>query len=284
MTNTTNKLALCAALALVAVAGLHRAANATPGFQLSPAVGVPGTCGGAATVAQIGYWADPGLSPKTGDTAYIKAVAQLGCAVSDSPGFDFILPAGVDLAISAQNPVVCLRGRGTTSENVPNDSTGACLQSPTTGNVGGLFFGWSKLSSTGNQWVEIKAVTSTYAGPLTSVIDLDVGYRAAFGSYSGIGLYGNLMIGFELRNFYESGTLYIDYGTSANFGTTNAPTAVPSGYYNYPNVSTTISGLTAGATYYWRVRFVTAWGTFVGPTQTAVIATQGPGCSVRGRC
>jgi hypothetical protein len=301
----TNKLAVSAALALVAVAGLHRVANAAPGYLLSQPVPAYTTCG-IEVQAQAGYWTDPGVFPKTGDVAYIKARADLGCVNSTAPGFDFFLPQqggvySVELAISAQNPVLCYRGTGSTYQSVPaTDSTGACLQTPTTGPFGGLFFGWSKLDANGNHWLEIqvpvrytrqspgalqvKTSTFSVAGGISSAITLDVGYRTGFGNLSSIGLYGNLMIGFELDPFYEAGTLYIDYGTSTSLGQTNAATPVPAGTLAYPNVSTTIGGLTGGATYYWRPRFVTTWGTFVGPTQSTTIQTQGPGCGYRGRC
>ena len=60
-----------------------------------------------------GYFTNPSEPyPRTGDLGYVHAVAaNVAPCVNDAVGFDFFLPDGASLAISAANPVYCMRGR-----------------------------------------------------------------------------------------------------------------------------------------------------------------------------
>jgi hypothetical protein len=300
----TNKLATTAALALIAFAGLGiDNAHATPGWTHGTPQGAFSPCG-TSTIVQVGYWNDPGQFPKTGDTSYIRAVAQLECAVSDHPNFSFFLPPGVELAITPQTPVICTRGIGSGTGS-PVTSDGHCLQAPVAvtrpdprpHRRNGFLFGAGRIDTQG-EWVEIRvpvtyqkrapesldAVINTQAGLVTATVNLDVGYRAELKNMAGLGRFGALHVSFELRNYYEAGTLFIDYGTTQSFGSTIGMTAVPTGYVNYPNVTGSVGGLQEGVTYYWRPRFVTSFGTFTGATQSATVTSTPIGCAVRGRC
>ena len=76
---------------------------------------------------------------------------------NDAVGFDFFLPDGATYAISQTNPVYCMRGHWTDTfwEHVPNDDTGGCSQTPSTGPNGAYFFGWSALPWVGTLWLEV---------------------------------------------------------------------------------------------------------------------------------
>ena len=107
--------------------------------------------GNLVTVLQsyAGYFTDPSEPyPRAGDLAYVRAVGvNVSPCVNDAVGFEFFPPLGANLAISANNPVYCIRGRldGTITENVPNDANGSCSQTPSIGANGGYYFGFSAL-------------------------------------------------------------------------------------------------------------------------------------------
>jgi hypothetical protein len=92
-------------------------------------------------VSRAGYVVDPVAElPQLGQVTYIHAVAtnKNSCEPGgETVGFEFFLPPGASLAVSAANPVKCFIGNGSTSGPAPN-----CLQVPVPGNTGGAFFGF----------------------------------------------------------------------------------------------------------------------------------------------
>jgi hypothetical protein len=136
-------IALCAPLS-------HAARSYFDGGNQSNGTLCPVT-GNGVTVLQsyAGYYTDPSEPyPRAGDLAYVHAVGvNVSPCVNDVVGFEFFLPLGANLAITASTPVYCIRGKldGTFSEYVPNGNGSACSQTPSIGTNGGLFFGYSGL-------------------------------------------------------------------------------------------------------------------------------------------
>jgi hypothetical protein len=244
------------------------------------------------TSTQVGYYVDTTTNtPHTGEVTYIHAVAwNTSPCNSDGPGFDFFLPAGATFAVDAQHPVYCFRGTGSNNyEVVPNVAgQSSCLQTAQTGNFGGSFFGWSKLPSgwflemqvpvtfarrlVGSNATPVTVKTSSAWGTLTATVAPIVAYQPGFRNFS----VGNTQqsaftntttVGFALDSFFEGGTLFVDYGTTQALGSSAGMVSVPAGSQTFPNV--TASMTTAwGTTFFWRVRLVTAFGTFTGPMQS----------------
>jgi hypothetical protein len=129
-----NKIVLAAALLAA------NQASANPHWEDSPHNGSAAFCG-TGTSAWLGYWVDPGNSPHTGDVSYIHAIAQAGCAY-DTVGFDFLLPATVVPAVSTATPVFCFKN----GVAMGTSTTGACSQTASIGNFGGLLYGWADLN------------------------------------------------------------------------------------------------------------------------------------------
>ncbi len=240
---------------------------------------------------QAGYFTDPGEPyPKTGDLAYVHALAtNVAPCVADAVGFQFFLPEGAVLAISASNPVYCMRGRldGSFWEYVPNDANGGCSQTPSAGTYGGYYFGWSGLAPA--WWYEVRVPVVFYkkldglAGPTTHRLTVatqstygdlfpyqpvTVFYQATFQSYASSAITSNsATVGLTLTNYYRDGLLYIDYGTTAAFGSTSASTSVPNTALSTP-ISRALAGLNPSTLYHWRARFVSTAGTFTSATQS----------------
>jgi VCBS repeat-containing protein len=237
----------------------------------------------------VGYYTDPNEPyPRTGDLGYVHAVAaNVAPCVNDAPGFDFFLPEGATLAISASNPVYCIRGRYSDGywEYVPNDANGGCSQTPLAGTYGGYFFGWSALPPgwyldirvpvTYNKHLlgpggpnshRLTAVTSSAYGALTPYQPVTTFYRAEFLNLASTVTNTSANVGFNLRSYYKDGLLYVDYGTTASFGSSLPAVNIPSTGLEFP-VSANLAGLTPGTPYYWRARYVTTSGTFTSPTQ-----------------
>jgi hypothetical protein len=116
-------------------------------------VGTPGTdCITGARVTQVGsfasYFGARDLSfPRVGDVSYVRAFSQVvgnPCSGGDVIGFDFFLPPGATLAISADNPVICQAQFGS-NPPIENDPAIRCNQTPSSGAFGGLFFGFAEV-------------------------------------------------------------------------------------------------------------------------------------------
>lgn len=237
-----------------------------------------------------GYYTDPNEPyPKTGDLGYVRAVAaNVAPCVSDAPGFDFFLPEGASLAISASNPVYRIRGRFSDGywEYVPNDANGGCSQSPQAGAYGGYFFGWSALPPGwyldvrvpvvyykkllglgGPSTHRLSLVTSSTYGNLTPFQPITVFYEPEFLDLASNNVTStSASLAFDLRSYYHDGLLYIDYGTTPSFGMSLPAVNVSSTGLEYP-VNANLTGLTPGTAHYWRARYVTTSGTFTSPTQ-----------------
>lgn len=249
--------------------------------------------GNAVVVSQnfVGYFTDPGEPyPKTGDIAYVRAVsANVSGCVNDAVGFDFFLPEGATPAVSASYPVYCYRVRLSDgyTEAFTNDANGACSQTASSGPFGGLYYGWSAVAS--GWWVEIRvpvqfnkqllglagpnshrlsAVAQTAYGNAIPYQPVTVFYQASFQNTQSSNVTANsASLATNLYSYFKSGLLYLDYGTTNAFGSSLSPANVPATALNFPNISSSLTGLSPSTTYYWRYRFVTDAGTFSSPTQ-----------------
>lgn len=249
--------------------------------------------GNAVIAAQsyAGYFTDPNEPyPQTGDLAYVHAVAAnvSGC-VNDALGFEFFLPDGASFAISAANPVVCIRGKldGTFSENVSNSSNSSCSQSPSTGSNGGSFFGYSATPS--GWYLEIRVpvafnkkllgiagpnshrltvATSSAYGTMFPYQPVTVSYRAQLQNPASSGVTSSgANLAFDLLSYFEAGQIFVDFGTTNAFGSSTTPASVPNTAVSFP-ITSSLTGLNPGTTYFWRARFVTTSGTFTSATQS----------------
>jgi len=154
-------------------------AEAARAYLDSPAQAVATFCPSgdlvAAARSTAGYLTDPSEPfPTTGGVTYVRAVvANISGCLDDVAGFDFFLPEGGDFAVSTANPVICTRGRldGTLREPVPTGSDSSCLQTPTIGENGGPFFGFSALPPGGFLEIQVPVVFRTKldgsAGPVS---------------------------------------------------------------------------------------------------------------------
>ena len=170
---------------------------------------------------------------------------------------------------------------------------GACLQVPETGNFGGLFYGYSnvargyyldirfpvvfnkKLLGIGGPASHRLVVGATSIYGLLSPTDpvpvnqpVTVFYQASFANLVSSGVTASAAnLAYDLKSYFEPGTRFIDYGTTPSFGSSLAGVAVPNTAVSFP-VTSSLSGLSASTTYYWRARFVTSSGTFTSATQS----------------
>jgi hypothetical protein len=238
-----------------------------------------------------GYFTDGATFPKTGDIVYVRAVAyNVHPCLNDTVGFEFFLPDGASPAVSAVNPVLCDLGLtgSPPSENVA-PKYGACLQQPEIGTNGGLFYGYSmvargyyvqfrvpvvfnkKLLGIGGPASHRLTVATSSSGvpsPLVPFQPVTVFYQASFANFATTAVStSSANLAFDLKSYFEPGTLFIDYGTTASFGSTLPGTTVPNTAASFP-VTVSLTGLNASTPYFWRPRFVTSGGsTFTGATQ-----------------
>lgn len=262
--------------------------------------------------AYTGYFTDPGEPyPKTGDIAYVHAVGiNMSNCVNDVFGPEFFLPDGASLAISATNPVYCIRGRldGTL---IPPDSTLHCSQTPSAGSNGGLFFGWSPLAPEttdpvthlvrplSNWWLEVQvpvvfnkkllgiagptshrltvAASSAYSPYVVYPYQpVTVFYQAAFANLASSAITSsaaNLL--FDLKSYFHDGTLYVDYATTNPPPQNGSATSIANTALSFP-ITASLSGLSASTPYFWRARFVTTTdGTFTSSVQAFTTTSSG---------
>jgi hypothetical protein len=252
----------------------------------------PCSTGGSYVVinTNTGYFTDLSTFPKTGDIVYVRAVANnVHPCVNDTVGFDFFLPDGASSAVSQLNPVYCTVGLigKPPSENVA-PTYGSCLQTAQVGNFGGLFYGFSKvapgyyvdirfpvvfnkklLGIAGPASHQISVFTKTVYGTVNPVQPVTVFYQAGFANFVPTNITASAAtLKFELRSYFEPGTIFVDYGTTASFGSTVTVGSVPNTAASFL-IEAALSGLNASTPYSWRARFVTSSGTtFLSPTQT----------------
>jgi len=270
-----------------------RRADAAGGYLDSNFQSVTTTCPVTSTYvtaasSYVGYYADINAGfPQTGDAAYVHAVvANVSGCVNDAAGIELFLPLGATQ--NASNPVLCVRGKldGSFAEAVPTGSQSSCLQSAAAGANGGAFYGWSALPP--GWYLEIRvpvdyqqqllgiagptshslraAVTSAY-GTMWPAVPVTVGYRAQFDGMSVSSFaFNHARLAFTLRNYFVGGQLYVDFGPSS-FASSTPGAAVGSAYASV-SATSDLTGLTPDTLYYWRLRYVTANGTFTSATQT----------------
>jgi hypothetical protein len=272
-----NKLLIATTVAMLGLS-INEARAET--YLNSPINTASGACGLEAVMAQVGlentgYW--------TGDRHYVRVSAQTGCASSLAIMY-LALPPGAVPSPTAQDPVRCLRGRGSTQQAW----SGECNLNPGFNTMFGRWYlGWTELgmdNGQGGEWVEIRvpvtynrrldinnsdarvsALVRNNFVDLTPILGLSVTYRPVVTDYTatnrgqGFGTqWGSwdgerFDIGFTLYNFFESGTMTIEYGTS-NFDFATAPIAIPAGGLSQPGTAA-LSGLQQNTTYAWRVKF-----------------------------
>ncbi|MGK0617432.1 InlB B-repeat-containing protein [Meiothermus cerbereus] len=266
--------------------------NDVPVWQICPITNISAI----ASQNKVGFFTDPSTSyPKTGDVGYVRAVgSNISPCTNDTIGFDFFLPDGATLAIDSTNRVRCYAIKFTTPNQVieftdnPPGFQGGCSQTPSIGTSGGLYFGYAVvapgwqvdirvpvrynkqlLGLAGPTTHRLTAVAKTVWGSVAPFVAVTVYYQASFQNLqsSGVGA-TTATLGVNLFSYFKGGQLYVDYGTTNSFGLTTPPANVPNNALNFPNVSTSLTGLTPNTTYFWRYRFVTDAGTFNSPTQT----------------
>jgi hypothetical protein len=234
--------------------------------------------------------------PTTGDVSYVHAVAGVvgnPCSGGDVIGFDFFLPTGASVAVSAQNPVRCVATRLSDGYTTTTDPAIHCSQTPSVGAAGGLFFGYA---TTPHGWLfeiqvpvrfdkvlhglaspaaeKLGVVTSTVNGPqaveafVTVPLRAIVNYPAPSATYLGNAHYQAISF---IYNYFTAGTAYIDAGTaSGNYSSPGlAPATIPATGNGFQVAIDLGLAPTYTGSIFWRTRFVTAGGaTFVGPEQS----------------
>lgn len=238
-----------------------------------------------ASQSNAGYFTDPNEPyPKTGDIAYVRAsTTNISPCTNDLAGFDFFLPDGAELAISNVNPVYCFRFRISDGYTEPV----SCSQQPSIGNFGGYYFGYSALASGWQFQIQVPVrFNKQLLGMAGSNTQLGVGVRTAWGDaavYQWVTVFyqasfqntqssgvtaSAATLSTNLYSYYKGGLLSVEYGTSPALGSSVPPATVPDTSLNFPNISTTLTGLNTNTTYYWRYRFITGDGTFDSPMQS----------------
>jgi uncharacterized protein (TIGR03382 family) len=238
--------------------------------------------------------------PKTGDVTYVHAVAGVvgnPCSGGDVIGFDFFLPTGASVAVSAQNPVRCVATRLSDGFTTTTDPAIHCSQTASPGTAGGLFFGYAV---TPHGWLfeiqvpvrfdkvlhglasppteRLGVITSSTNGPraveafVTVPLRAIVNYPAPSATYQGIvqGAAQYRLVSF-IYNYFTAGTAVLDVGfASGNYSNPGLAPAQISSTANGFQVAIDL-GLAPAYTgnVFWRTRFVTAAGaTFTGPEQS----------------
>lgn len=273
------------AVALAAVA-VSKPAYAAPGWHLSqPIANDNGACSdiGDGIATQVGYYGE--LTPRTGDNpnSAVVVVIHNGLCGPATVIPEFRLPP--EVVQDTSQPVECYRARNGGADvslsNFPSNEAG-CWTTPMSGlpNV----FGWSKLNA-GERFViyvpvaYIKPMTNGVLSvnvqnnfwPLVPAIQFNVDYRPLFSNHVARSntLGTELTFSFKLEHFHATSQVYVDYGTTSQLGSTSAVVYAAQQYTYYNNVvMPTVGGLIPGTTYYWQVRIVTPYGSFVGPLQT----------------
>jgi hypothetical protein len=203
--------------------------------------------------AQAGFFADLNEPfPKTGDLGYVRAIAaNVSPCWNDTIGFDFFLPDGASLAISQATPVYCFATRfdGTGYTPIPSGNNGACLQQPETGTSGGLFFGYAQVPPGWFFQIQVPVVYNKkllgIGGPTSHRLTVaahsayapytvfpyqpvTVFYEAKLQNLASSGVTASAAsLAFDLINYFHDGLLYVDYGTTAAYGSSLAPANVP---------------------------------------------------------
>ncbi len=276
------------------------------GFDFAPGLACITWNPETAVTSYAGYWGTMDTSfPRTGDISYVHAVSAVvgnPCAGGEVIDFNFQLPPGAELAISAQNPVVCQSTRLSDGTVVTSDPNIHCLQTPGAGTYGGLDFGYAIVPS---GWafeirvpVQLNRALLGMAGPATDKLKVGVNtssdyrvveawvtapYRAlvnypapsAQHLTSGT-IYANAYrLTASVFNFYKAGLVEFEMGSDP--GVYNPPAGdgviysyslpdTSSSYEVWTDVQFDSSGYTGNV--YWRARYTPSGGaTYYGPEQ-----------------
>lgn len=244
-----------------------------------------------------GYWGTGDVSfPRTGDVSYVRGVAAVvgnPCAGGDVINFNFQLPAGTTLAVSAQTPVVCMSTRLSDGLVVTEDANIHCSQTAMAGTHGGLDFGYAVVP---RGWmfeirvpVQFNRELLGMAGPSADKLKVGVittndyrvpeawvtaPYRAlvnypspsAQHQSSGTNVY---RVNTNVYNFYKAGLVEFEVGSSSGIYDDGVVY-----FYSLPNTASSFqvwSDLEFGgytSDVYWRARFTPSGGaTYYGPEQ-----------------
>ncbi len=248
-----------------------------------------------------GYWGKSDLTfPVVGDVTYVHAVgAVVGnpCSGGDVIDFQFAFPPGTELAVSAQNPVVCLGTRLSDGFVTTTDPNIHCSQTYSVGAQGGWSFGWAKiprgytfevrvpvrftqaLVGMGNSAHKVQAVVTSVNGRklveawVTAPYRPLINYPVPSATYLSSPAAG--------QSTYRLGAYVYNYFTAGTFSLQAGPTTGPNaGLFDILNTSITVpaaaNGINAtwdltvssGFAYQWRAKFVASNGfTYFGPTQ-----------------
>ncbi|MDQ3264044.1 MAG: hypothetical protein M3Y59_10335 [Myxococcota bacterium] len=250
------------------------------------------------TQAQAGYYGD-GATPRVGEVYYTTSLLSVvgnACVGGSQVVPEIFLPQQSVLAISAAFPVRCVYTSLSTGAQTELPRS-ECPQTPSAGPNGGYAFYQPQQStfpvaygSTFELWVPvlskkvlsgigsgdyfqagIKVITeSTYTQfPSQGVFVFPNPPAISYGSPSTTAITNNTATSRGvISNHYTQGSLYADLGTATSYSRPGmGPWAI--GDYDWGQSTVDWTGLTAGTTYHWRLRFVSSNGvTTVGADQT----------------
>ena len=252
----------------------------------------------------VGYWGMSDASaPAVGDVYYAHIVVS-AIGNSCSPPYiapEVLLPPNTSFAVSAANPVRCFYGpiAGAMSEitGLTNPNTGHLFcENPFVGTYGyGLSFGmqvangksfefWFPLVSTAPlSGIATSSYLTGYAHTVADVNDWSTSQEGVFVAASAapdvyyinpttVNLTStSVRLLASVDNRYTDGVAYYDWGLTTGYASStpaNDSVALSSANSSY-NLYDDLSGLSAGTTYHWRIRYVTSGNaTYTGADQT----------------
>lgn len=286
------------------------------GYGLCPVSGGGGSSTVTGYRAWVGFQTDMATTPKLGETVYVHGVVgSVNPCVPELVSMEFFFPEGTLFAITPNTPIICKRIKVATNSEQdipPGDQNGACYQTPQAGEAGGSKFGWSSLPAGWALDIRIPVIFTTelrgmsgppghrlvmrttnryvpppndpnynpnYTGILFPQIYVTAFYQTKFFNYAASGVSNtSAALAYDLFNFHIGGQLDVEFGTSSTLGTSLGATTInddTSSDYGRP-ISLDINGLSPNTRYYWRPRYVTRKGTFIGAVQSFVTTGGSP--------
>ncbi len=233
---------------------------------------------------RVGYFGEPGVSPRVGEPYYIEVAWNVAsCQSLAGVQFSVSLPEGTRTAITAENKVRCFRTDYRVSPERSTELTGAdCPQD--------VKKFWETQTGFGyNIWIPVVPTKSgiqqlvaqftdvtaegfepSNAQVAVGVVAVPPAIRYPSPSASNITATSARLHAF-VDNHYTAGHVYFDLGTSTSYGmsTQPYPISAESDWYELFTDEHDFPPLMSGTTYHWRLRFVAANGqTYAGPDQT----------------
>lgn len=276
---------LVSSLLVLATVAVPTVAHATPTWVPGIAQSIPFNCASkpnAAVATQVSYVNDPVSPLKTGDSGYVRAVAQ---AVDCTNGatMEVFLPAGASLDTTKQ--MLCIREKTTgLSDPITN-----CAPWGYVGPHGGLMFTNGAVTLAPDWYLELqipivynaelvgaaggsahafRVRTDSLSGNAEPSVPVTVGYRARLENINSSNITTTTaQLNVNLFSYFKAGQLVIDYGTTSALGQSTTPGQVPGTSANFPSANAVLTGLAPATEYFWRARFVTTSGTFYGEKQ-----------------